>query len=201
MEPEKPKDFGKAPLMESDLPKGELPMWVEAKQAMGDEIVVPVPVADEDDTNIGVEINTKQTRSIRARRFLELVEDGMTPSNAAKRLHSNLRNMNHNTDIRTGLRELVDNARFPAEIRKEMVRAGLNSIFLRNVAGKLKEQKIALDAARQIAKDPEVGLNAITAGPSVNIDLSTLGTLLEKMKPIAGLESVLEAEKSKEDDK
>ena len=61
---------------------------------------------------------------------------------------------------------------------RELVRAARNKILIQNMDPEAGDPKLALDAAKQIASDPDVGLNA-PAMPLVNIDLGTLGDLMK----------------------
>lgn len=181
---------------------GGPPEWVCARPKSGDEVGIGVPIL-EPAGEIETAIQLKEDKSYKARRFLELVGNGVAPFDAARAQHTNLREIRKDPQMRQdlkALKDLIQNSRFPGDLRKEMVRAGLNRVFLDNITGKLKQQKLALDAARQMAKDPEIGLNIPTPSPSVTIDLGALGSMVDKMKPIAGLEDILVTVETEDED-
>ena len=135
--------------------------------------------------------------TLKARRFLELVESGDSPTSAARKVDSRsnvskIVGAVQDKDLRGKLKKLLERGRLPAEVRKEMVRAGLNDVFLEHVDGSPKNQKLALAAAKLISDDPEVGLNAPIVTPGVTIDMGKFGELLGRMKPIEGLEEVID---------
>lgn len=177
------------------------PLWVEALPKTGDEVTCPVPAVNDPEPDVPVEISGQKEGSIKARRFLELVVAGEEPARAARKLHTKLQSLIRDDEVRLALKNLLEGSRLPADVRKEMVRAGLNSMFMRNVSGKLKEQKIALEAAKQIARDPEVGLNLPPMGVAVPIDVSALGQMMSKMKPIPGLEDILDVDSEDSEEK
>ncbi len=164
------------------------PEWVSETYPKGEEVITAEVTAEDPDINATVQL--KPDHGLKARRFLDLVASGVKPSEAAYKLQGTVGDFCNSVELRDALKKLVDTARLPAEVRKEMVRSGLNSIFLRNIQGKLKEQKIALQAAQQISKDPEIGLNMPNIGPSVVINMDALGTMMQNMKPIEGLEEI-----------
>lgn len=137
------------------------------------------------DTPLKVEvIETTETPAKKmAGRFLDLVRSGERPGDAAHMLGTTLKEMDKSIAVQEALRELVPYHMKP-ELRKEMVRMGLNKVFLDNIRSADKDYvKLALDAAKQIGSDPDVGLNAAPAG-GVTIDLGSLGDLLsEKISP------------------
>lgn len=170
-------------------PEGDTPGWSGEPERFGDEEMLPV--ADIKPALIDVSsVPQKSRASVQAKRFLELISNGVLPNTAAENLNENLPELRKDATIRKGLKLLVEQSRFPAEVRKEMVRAGLNKLFMENINGSLKEQKVALEASKQIAKDPETGLTTPNIGPQVHIDMGALTEMLQKMKPIAGLEDI-----------
>jgi len=83
---------------------------------------------------------------------------------------------------RLALEQLVGTYFLPPEARKQMVRAGLNKIFLDNVdSEEINNQKLALDAAKQISSDPEVGLQQETGG-GVFINISELQGVFAQLR-------------------
>lgn len=115
-------------------------------------------------------INTVADRH--AKRLLDRVQRGETlsqASNAERIPVSVLRSPD--SPIHQSLQNLIGNYFLPPEARKQMVRAGLNRMFLANVESTdVNQQRLALDAAKQIGADPEVGLNLEpTGGVVINI--------------------------------
>lgn len=138
----------------ADKPPGDVPV-LETK----------VEVANNDKG-----INTVADRH--AKRLLDRVQRGETlaqASNAERIPVATLRNAEN--PIHQSLQNLIGNYFLPPEARKQMVRAGLNRMFLANVESTdTNQQRLALDAAKQIGADPEVGLNLEpTGGVVINI--------------------------------
>lgn len=192
MPAEKPYGWGEGPLEEGEMEAGKLPFFVDYNDRRPDPIPVPVPMAHPEEHDIDATVSEVPERKTKARHFLELVNDGMPPSQAVRAVHTTMQDLRKDADVRAQLKDLIVVNRLPADIRKEMVRSGLNSLFMKNIGSdRLKDQKMALDVAKQISKDPEVGLSGPVGGPSVTIDMGSFAGLLQKMKPIEGLEDIL----------
>ena len=128
---------------------------------------------------------------IRAKRFLEMVQDGQPMWYAARRQGTTIKQLLKRDGMREAVKKLMEEGSLPAAVRKQMVRDGLNKIFMQNVEGDLKQQKVALAAAKQIASDPEVGLTAPPTNIGVNIDMRGVMDLMKTTVPIEGLEDLL----------
>ncbi len=145
-------------------------------------------------------VETKPNKSIKAERYLELIAAGEPAHRAARFVGSTAGEMAKSPDMKAAVKKLIDEGTLPALVRKSMVRAGLDKIFMENLENK-KGHKTAIQAAKLISSDPDVGLNAPPQGASVNIDLGELGKLMETLTPIKGLESILDVEEEKEEEK
>ena len=152
----------------------------------------------------GVEISVRKGKNegIKAKRFLELIQDGETPGRAAEAIGTTYKKIKKDLNIRAAAKKLIEENNFPAAARKEMVRAGLNKIFMENVDGGAKEQKLALAAAKQIGADPDVGLTAPPSLIGLTIDMTQIKNVLQNVKPIEGLEDlvIMEGDTEKEED-
>ena len=121
------------------------------------------------DTEVSLSPGTNKLGSIaerRAKRLLDRVSRGETLLDAAKNERMKVSDIRkHDSPIRASLEQLVGTYFLPPEARKQMVRAGLNKLFMDNVSSEdPAAQKLALDAAKQIGADPEVGLTSEVAG-------------------------------------
>lgn len=101
-----------------------------------------------------------------AKRMLDRVQRGDSLAEAAKAERMTMGQLKDVTNpVRVSLEQLIGSHFLPPEARKQMVRAGLNKMFLDNVnSTDPGNAKIALDAAKQISLDPEVGLQADQSG-------------------------------------
>ncbi len=152
---------------------------------------VDIITKSDDAEDVTIEIEQGHQEGIKVKRFLELVESGKVPWEAARAMGSNMKTLTKNVDIREAVKKLIEGGRLPQDVRKQMVRDALDKILMDNVNGGSREQKIALGAAKEIAKDPDVGLNtAPVVGVQVNV--GNLQNLMGKLKPIAGFEDILE---------
>lgn len=185
--------------------ESEYPVWVldsPFKRTGPIRGILEVREADVDATEeLEIELITKEQKDLKAKRFVELIKSDMKPSKAARRVGIDMNTIDEKPDLKARLKKLIEEVNFPAEIRKQMVRSSLDKILLENIEdGGIKEQKLALAAAKEIAKDPDVGLNTQQQNPSVVIDMRNLGKLLDNVKPIEGLEDLIEGKVIKEDE-
>jgi len=138
------------------------------------------------DTEVSVaqgnnKLNTVAER--RAKRLLDRVQRGETLSAAADAERMTVAEIkNEESLIGMSVRQLIGSYFLPPEARKQMVRAGLNKVFAENViSADPAAQKVALDAAKQIAADPEVGLTATDAG-GVIINIGELAGIFQQIR-------------------
>jgi len=127
------------------------------------------------------ERRNRKPESKLAKRFADLVQKGETPARAAALLHVNL-NDPKEYGIRAEVEGLLRGYAMKAEVAKELVRASRNKILIESMglSGGTPDYGLALDAAKQIAGDPDVGLNAPPA-PLVQLTFNTIEDLLEQM--------------------
>lgn len=127
----------------------------------------------ETETVIAAANNRLNTVSeIRAKRLLDRVAKGEKLSTAAASERMRVSELKDpDNPIRQSLQQLIGSYFLPPEARKQMVRAGLNKMFIDNVnSADPGDKKIALDAAKQIAADVEVAINSdATGGIIINI--------------------------------
>lgn len=148
---------------------------------MGDEKNIIAFTAEVDPNELG---NPKAiANEVRA-----LIKQGMTPEEACKSLGIDLK---RNADLRKQMRLLVaEVGEIPAQVQKELVRMARVKIMLKNVhEDDHNAQKLALQAAKQIAGDPDVGLNV----PPQVINLIDLGSLEDVFKHLPDTD-IVEAE-------
>ncbi len=124
---------------------------------------------------------------IRAKRLLTRLQKGESLSaatNAERMRVSELKDPEN--PVRASVQQLIGSYFFPPEARKQMVRAGLNKLFVDNInSSDPADKKIALDAAKQIASDVEVAINNdATGGIIINV-----GELADVFKQLASTEA------------
>lgn len=120
----------------------------------------------------------------RAKRFIERLQRGEKVSEAAKNSQIStqvLRDANH--PIRQEVEGLLSKYFLPAEARRQLNRAFLNKTVLAGMAddADATAQKLALDAANQMAQDPETGLRG-TDQSGVVIDLGALANVFAALQ-------------------
>jgi hypothetical protein len=125
----------------------------------------------------------------KVKRFLDLIAIGNKPSRAAERVGiTNTAKFMKSQEFRNEVRDLIEADNLPAGVRRAMVQAGLNKIFMDNYK---KDPKVALDASKQIASDPEVGLNQPQL-IGVPIDMGALGQILSQFEKVPALRQLEE---------
>lgn len=154
-------------------------------------------ILNPEEQSLESDVNLKPNKSIKAERYLELIAAGEPAHRAARFVGSTAGEMAKSPDMKAAVKKLIDEGTMPALVRTAMIRAGLDQIFMDNLQNK-KGHKTAIQAAKLISADPQVGLTAPPQGASVNIDFSELGKLLETLTPIKGLENVLEGDTEKD---
>lgn len=133
--------------------------------------------------------NTPATE-VRVKRFLDLIAIGNRPCRAAERTGvTNLKKFMSSKEFRDEVRDLIETDNLPAGVRRAMVQAGLNRIFMDNYK---KEPKIALEASKQIGADPEVGLNQPQL-VGVPIDMGAIGQILAQFEKVPALRQLEES--------
>lgn len=158
------------------------------KKAIGDGIFslpegADVPVV-ETEVSIAQGNNTLNTvAEIRAKRLLQRVQKGESLSAAAVAERMTIAEIRDSDNpVRASLQQLIGSYFLPPEARKQMVRAGLNKMFMDNVVSTDPvAQKVALDAAKQISLDPEVGLAADNSG-GVIINIGELESVFSQLR-------------------
>ncbi len=133
---------------------------------------------------VDIDNRNSKPRNALAKKFLDLCGQGYTPGEAAKTIGSSLKGLVGNDQFKKQVQSLIQTASLAPELRKEMIRAGLNQIFITNINQPDKEsQKLAIEAAKVIGSDPDVGLNAQPQA-GISINLNTLGNVLDKVQII-----------------
>ena len=119
----------------------------------------------------------------RAKRLLDRVARGEPLADAAKAERMTVGEIRDvDSPVRHSLQQLIGTYFLPPEARRQMVRAGLNKVFLENVnSPDPGAQKVALDAAKQIGADPEVGLTTTETG-GVIVNIEGLAGIFEQLK-------------------
>lgn len=128
-----------------------------------------------DDTEVSISTSTNNLNTVserRAKRLLDRLKRGEPLSRAANAERMTVAEVKDPSNpVRHSIQQLIGQYFLPPEARKQLVRAGLNKIFIENVSSEDPAAvKLALDAAKQIGADPEVGLTTHdTGGVIINI--------------------------------
>jgi hypothetical protein len=138
---DKDREFGSKPVREITAPP--------------DTIRVEVgPVVD---ISVAVDETVESATRAKAKKMIHLIEAGETPGQAAKSVGTTLREIGTSAEMQEAIRALLSVSKLDAETRANMVRAGLNRLFMEAIAAPdMKNKRLALDVAKQIAADPEV---------------------------------------------
>jgi hypothetical protein len=132
-----------------------------------------------------VEKRDRKPGSKLAKRFAELVkEEGKTPKQAAALLRVDLSDPGSYA-LATELQQLIKGYAAKPEVDRALVRAGrrkvaLDALGYETGGPEIKDAKAALEAFKQMASDPDVGLNAPPA-PLVSLNFGSIEDLLEQM--------------------
>ena len=134
--------------------------------------------------DVDIDNQDKKPKNALAKRFMDLCGQGYKPHEAAKLVGSTMKGLVGNDQFKRQVQQLIQTASLTPEMRKEMIRSGLNHIFISNINNPDKEsQKLAIEAAKVIGSDPDVGLNAAPQA-GIQINLNALGSVLEKTQTI-----------------
>lgn len=107
-----------------------------------------------------------------ARKFIEKIKGGKKPHMAAQDIGTTLKKIKNSEEMKEALAELYKTATIGEEMRKLMVKNSLNKILMENYdSQEPKKVKLALDAAKLISNDPDVGLSS--KEPSVSISFNS----------------------------
>jgi hypothetical protein len=112
-------------------------------------------------------VSAQSVKHLKAKRFVELIVNGKTPSKAAKEVNEDLARYQTKEEVQLAIRKVVENWTFSPEIRKLYSRALLMKIATEQGANTdPKSAKVALEAVKTMGQDDEVGwLNPKNAGP------------------------------------
>lgn len=140
-----------------------------------DSLDLSIPVQ----THIEIEVDDSKDSiaNKKAKRFVELVKSGVTPGEAASTIGTRLKNINTSDDMKVALTELLTTAKLDGKIREQMVKAGLNKLFLKTVdSNDVKDMKIALETAKLIGADEGIK-GPVESG--VTIDVGSLWPIIK----------------------
>jgi hypothetical protein len=132
------------------------------------------------DVSLTVDDSKNGGAKVKAARFVDLLKDGVKPGEAAERIGTSLKQLRTSEDMKTAVAELLATATLSSEIRKGMVRAGLNKVFIEGISSEdPKDRKVALEAAKLIASD-----EGLQTGSDVTVafDLGDLGDVIKDVK-------------------
>lgn len=147
--------------------------------------------------DVTVELGKPRPRTAVAKKFAELVtEKGKSPAEAADLLGIKIDSAGA-AQLRREVEGVIRGYTMKPEAAKVLVRAARNKLLIDalGTSGHEYDPKIALEAAKQIASDPDVGL---TAAPVPAIQLQ-FGSIEELLTQIDVRDVVVDAEKESTD--
>lgn len=122
------------------------------------------------DVEVGIDQSKDSAVVAKARRFVESVQSGKKPGEAAKAIGSSLREINDSPTMKAMVGKLIETASLPAEIRIQMVQSFLNKTLLESAMSSDPEaKKIGLQAAKQISQEIGIGLTQSDNGITINL--------------------------------
>lgn len=132
--------------------------------------------------NIEVESKDKPAKDSLSKKFINLIGQGYKPGEAAKLVGTSIKGIMSDNKVKKQLERLAKDYRLSADVRREMVRMGMNKILLDNIdSSDINNQKLALDAAKAIGSDTEVGINA-PPQPGIQINVGNLQGLFSAIE-------------------
>lgn len=123
--------------------------------------------------DIEVVAKDKPDKNLLSKKFVNLIGQGYKPGEAAKLVGTSIKGIMSDSKVRKQIEGLLKDYKLQADVRRDLVRATTNKIVLENMDGDPTQQKLALDAAKVIAADTEVGINA-PPQPGIQINVGNL---------------------------
>ncbi len=138
-------------------------------------------IGEESETELeGLKTDTNDTKKITAidtvRKFNNLIESGVPPETAAKKVEKELVTFGNREEVIKKLQDIMVNFSFSADVVRAAVRASRMKVLIEALAN--EDPDMALKAAKQIASDPEVGLEAPPV-TNVNLEIRAIKDLLD----------------------
>lgn len=118
----------------------------------------------------------KQQRKAVVNTFTKLIESGVPPQTAAKKVKAELVNIPNRDRVLKLIEDTLSKYSVSADVMRASVRAARMKVLLEGIAS--DDPDLILNAAKQIASDPEVGLNAPPA-TNVKIEIGSLKEVLQ----------------------
>lgn len=164
----------------------EFPAWVK-EESDKKEVTDSIDIEKETDGTLEISLDEKR-KPHKAERVLQLIAAGEKPYMAARRFNTTVKDLMGVQGFKGAVKALIESRYLPNDVRRETVRAYLNDTLMAYAGQGPKKEKIALAAAKEIAKDPEVGLNAQPTGNFITVDFGKLEDLLIRVPSLPGLE-------------
>lgn len=161
-----------------------------------DGVIVPIDFREEhalDGKEILVDNYTTENNESKdivvqdtAQKFVDLLKQGKTPGEAAQAIGTTVRALNTQGDMQAAVAALVSIGELPAEVRRKMLKAGLNKMFMEGIGSdSVKERKLALEAAKLIGQDE--GMAEADGGTKVVFELGDLAEVFKKPLTLPGI--------------
>lgn len=157
---------------------------------------------EDDEFQIAIIPKGKPSQSqmeVQAKKFTDLLKKGVKPGDAAEACGTNLKQIMRREDVKEIIEHNLKTYTFSAEIDKLLVRAGRRKVLVENMQRDDKDSsKLVLEAARDIAGDPAVGLTQQQSATLI-VDVSALKKLFEEKLDLPYIDvEVVEDEKKEE---
>lgn len=170
------------PLFEGVTTVGERPQNFAPRADFTDEggaePILEVPVAALEVLEPEAKDKKNEVVTHSAKRFVEALDAGKTPGQAAKAAGMTLKQIKDGGDMSKAIQHLLEVGHVRAEVKKEVIRAGLFKAFVEGITSPDPgERKLALEASKQMASDPEIGLTR-DSEVAININLGALDEAL-----------------------
>lgn len=134
------------------------------------------------------QVKARDVKTVRAKRFGDLLQQGMRPGEAAHRLKIPLKKLMEEKPTQKVVRDLIEGYTFDAQVRKLLQRALVNKGVIDN-SSEGGDKKLLVDYLKMMGSDTEVGVDA-PAQVNVHIGLDKpLKDLLDSTIPVPQLEA------------
>lgn len=132
------------------------------------------------------EVSAQDVKRLRARKFVDLILGGKSPTKAARELNSRLEDMQSKEEVQAEIKRTVEKYWMPADARKMYARAKLMEILTTMDARDTDQAKVMLQALRQVGDDVEVGMYGVKGAPPAAMQIpAALAAMLQIEAPAA----------------
>lgn len=122
-------------------------------------------------------VSAQDVKRLRARKFVDLIMSGKSPSKAAKEVNARLSSLQTREEIQAEIKAVIEAYHFDPAIRKLFARALLMKIATNQDVSDPKGAQVALSALRALGEDVDVAIfarGAVAPSPQVSEALTKL---------------------------